>query len=95
MTLYTGQGLTQVNPIRGESSNPDLLFTERDRREAYRYITHKEDIRSANHIVSRLITVAEANNSHQANFLLEQLCSIAQVEGVDIRINEEAPGAIE
>jgi hypothetical protein len=98
MTLYTGQTLTSVIPLKGiEHPNGELLFTEHDRSQAYSFLpeeinyhevdrsnTPKKDIGDATGILSRLQEVAEANDSHQAQWFINKLVAKAHAQGIDL-----------
>lgn len=89
MTLYTGQNLTTVIPMEGEHPDGTLLFSEHDRRKAYSFLQDRpripaSEIEDATEFASHLADIVNANNSHQADYLLKQLLQTAREQGVDL-----------
>lgn len=100
MTLYTGQGLTNIIPLESEHTDGRLLFTEHDRRNAYSFLEGKPCIPTRNIIeaketVSRLMEIVDANESHQAEYFIERLLQKAQEQGVDLIPQVEIQSVIE
>lgn len=73
MTYYTGQQGGKVQPLENEHRNPELLFSEHDRRQAQRALNENNNPAGSIELIDRLNSVYLANKSHQAAYYLAKL----------------------
>lgn len=82
MTKYVGQTASgELETLPGEHPDPNLLFSERDRKDAYALIVGKGTVgalraeKTKAEVVEHLREVDRANDSFQARFIIDQLTS--------------------
>jgi hypothetical protein len=90
MTAYAGQttngGITPLESELAAGINPELFFTEHDRRQAHFYLTQDIPVMDLE-LYQRLRAIAETPLDHQANYYLDRLHDKARQQGQDVIAN--------